>query len=168
MLKSLWKVYAALLRLVVLGLVVVSGAGVMAMMLVTCADVALRLPFIQRPFAGAYDIVEMAGAITLAAALPYTTAVKGHVAIEYFFHRLNRPGRIVVDTVVRLIGMTLFAFLSWRSFVYGGELHSSGQVSQTLQVPIFWIPYVIGVSCAVVVLVIFHNLVCPGREMVKL
>jgi hypothetical protein len=65
------------------------------------------------------------------------------------------------------MGMTLFAFLSWRSIVYGMELRQSGQVAQTLEVPIFWVPWVIGFCCAVVILVIFYNLIHPGREMIK-
>jgi hypothetical protein len=65
------------------------------------------------------------------------------------------------------MGMALFGFLSWRSVVYGLDLYRIGQVSQTLQLPIFWIPYVIGFCCGIVVLVIGHNLVHPGQEMIK-
>ena len=168
---SAWRAvsaaYGKALRVVVFALAVISGAGVLAIMLVTCADVILRLRWINHPFVGAYDIVKIAGAISLAAALPYTTAVKGHVAIEYFFHRLNRRGRLVIDSLIRLLGMALFAFLAWRSVLYGLAFCRTGQVSQTLQLPVFWVPYVIGFCCAIVVLVTAHNLLHPGREMIK-
>ena len=130
-----------------------------------CTDVVLR--YFNHPVKGAYDIVKIAGAITLASALPYTTAVKGHVAIEYFFHKLNRTGRVMLDSVIRLLGMGLFAFLSWRSFVYGLQLRQNGQVAQTLELPIFWVPWIIGFCCLVVLLVIGYNLIHPGREMIK-
>ena len=162
-----WALYERALRLVVYVLVVVSGLGVLTIMGVTCADVILRLKWINRPFVGAYDIVKIAGALSLAAALPYTTAVKGHVAIEYFFHKLNRGGRFIFDTVIRLLGMALFAFLAWRSVLYGLAFHRNEQVSLTLQLPIFWVPWVMAFCCAVVFLVIAHNLVHPGREMIK-
>ncbi len=163
--KSLSAAYTRLLRIVVYLLLAVAGLSVLAMMAITCADVILRL--INRSFIGAYDLVKIAGALSLAAALPYTTAVKGHVAIEYFFHKFNRRGRIVIDTVLRLLGMALFVFFAWRSVAYGFDLHRNGQVSQTLQLPVFWLPFVIGFCCAVVVLVIGHNLIHPGREMIK-
>jgi len=166
-LKALSAAYTRVLRIVVYVLIAVAGMSVLAMMAITCADVILRLKWINRPFVGAYDIVKIAGALSLATALPYTTAVKGHVAIEYFFHKLNRCGRIVLDTLIRLLGMALFAFFAWRSIVYGLNLHRNGQVSQTLQLPVFWVPFVIGFCCAVVVLVIGHNLIHPGREMIK-
>ena len=161
------SLYSRMLCLIVYILVVMAGLGVLTMVAVTCIDVILRLPGINRSLFGAYDIVKITGALTLAATLPYTTAVKGHVAIEYFFHKLNRRGRIVVDTIIRLMGMTLFGFLSWRSFIYGLDLYRTGQVSQTLQLPVFWIPYVIGFCCGIVVLVIGHNLLHPGQEMIK-
>jgi TRAP-type C4-dicarboxylate transport system permease small subunit len=111
--------------------------------------------------------VRISGTITIACALPYTTAVKGHVAIEYFFHKLSRRGRIAVDTVARLAAITLFAFLARESFLLGESFRESGQVTQTVEIPEFWVPYVVAVSCAVVVLVIIHNLLRPGREMIR-
>ena len=161
----LHKIYAGLLRGVVFGLVILSGLSVFVMIGTTCADVILRR--FGHPVNGAYDIVKIAGAISLASALPYTTAVKGHVAIEYFFHKLNHTSRIVVDSICRLLTIALFAFLGWRSILYGNELHANHQVTQTLQLPIFWLPWVIAFCCFVVMLVIVYNLIHPGREMIK-
>lgn len=170
---SLWHAVRrgslAALKAVVYALVVLSGVCVFVMIAVTCADVVLR--YFDRPIKGAYDIVKIAGALTLAAALPYTTAVKGHVAIEYFFHKLNRVGRVIVDSVTRLMAMGLFVFFSWRSVAYGIELRQGGgrqmAMAQTLDMPIFWVPWVIGFCCGVVVLVIAWNLLHPRREMIK-
>lgn len=155
------------LKVMVYALTGVSALSILAMIVIICADVVLRHPWVGRPFIGAFDIVRIAGTVALAAALPYTTAVKGHVAIEYFFHKLNRTGRVVVDSLMRLLSMALFAFLSWRSILYGLELHRTNQVTQTLKLPIFWLPIFIGVCCFVVVLVVAHHLVYPRREMIK-
>jgi len=163
--KRALTVYRKVVRALVFVLSVFAGLGVLTMMLVTCLDVILRI--FGSPLVGAYDIVKIAGAVTIACALPYTTAVKGHVAIEYFFQKLSRPGRIVVDTLARTLAMALFCLLSWQSVLYGAALKRSGQVTLTLQVPVYWVPYVIAVSCGVVVLVILHNLLNPGREMIK-
>lgn len=69
----------------------ISVIGLLTMMVVTCLDVVLRVCGV--PVKGAYDVVRVAGAVTIACALPMTTAMKGHVAIEYFFQRLNRRWR---------------------------------------------------------------------------
>lgn len=163
--RRVWTVFWAVVRGLVLGLAGVSGLAVLVMIATTCTDVVLRLAG-SAP-TGANDIVRLARAAAIACAIPYTTAVKGHVAIEYFFHRLGRRGRIVVDTVARLLGMALFALLSWRTMTYGHQLRRVGQVSLTLEVPLFWVPYLLSLACALVVLVILHNLIHPGREMIK-
>ena len=160
-LERFWRLVRGLVYL----LAGIAGFGVVAMMGVTCLDVVLRL--FGRPLVGAYDIVRIAGAITIACGLPYTTAVKGHVAIEYFFHKLSRRGRVVIDSLVRTACIVLFGFLSWQSVRYGLALKQSGQVTMTLQIPVFWLPYVIALACGAMVLVILYNLLHPGREMIK-
>lgn len=157
-------VHSLFCRLVI-GLAWIAGAAVIVMMLVTCLDVLCRL--FSRPLTGAFDIVRMAGAVSAACAIPYTTAIKGHVAIEYFFHKLGRKGRLFMDAVIRIMAMLLFAAISVQSIIYGMGLHNTGQVSATLQWPLFWIPYVIAFCCAVTVGVIFYNLLHPGKEMIK-
>ena len=159
------RAYLRALRAVVLALAAVSGLAILAMIAVTCADVVLRA--FGRPLTGAFDIVRVAGAVAIACASPYTTAVKGHVAIEYFFQKLNRPGRILVDTVCRLLVMGLFSVFTWQCVMYGNSLRRTGEVSLTLQIPMFWVAYVIAGACAVTVLVKIHNLLHPGREMIK-
>ncbi|MBI5384914.1 MAG: TRAP transporter small permease [Verrucomicrobia bacterium] len=143
----------------------IAGAGLMAMVLVTTCDVVLRI--FRSSFKGAYDIVCIAAALTVAASLPYTTAIKGHVAIEYFFHKLGRRGRLVVDTIMRVLVIALFCLLAWQSVKYGNSLKSSGTVSMTVQLPIFWVPYVLAASCVLVVLITFYHLTHPGKELMK-
>jgi TRAP-type C4-dicarboxylate transport system permease small subunit len=159
--------FTRLLRGLVLGLAIVSGGSVLAIIVVTCLEVILRLPFIGRSLVGAYDITKIAGALSLAAALPYTTACKGHIAINYFSQKLRPQGRLILDSVIHLMGMALFAFLAWRAVLYGVEMYRSGQVSQTLQWPVFWLPWAIGFCCGVVVLVLGHNLLHPDQEVIQ-
>ena len=157
--------FTVFIRALVCALGVLSGLGILTMMLVTCLDVLLR-PF-RVSLTGAVDIVQVAGTITIAGALPYTTAVKGHVAIEYFFQKLSRRNRIIVDTVVRLLGMGLFALLAWESMLYGLQLRQVGRVTSTLEIPLFWVAHVVAVSCASLVLVILHNMLHPGKETIR-
>ncbi len=162
---GLLDIYHAGLRALVSALAYVAGAGLMVMVLVTTADVILRK--LNLGLTGAYDLVKIAAAITAAAALPYTTAIKGHVAIEFFFHKLGRRGRIVVDALMRLGGITLFGLLAWGCIDYGNSLRLKGEVSMTLQLPVFWVPYVLAFSCALVVLIKVYHLSHPGKSMLK-
>jgi len=157
--------YTRVLRYVVGAFTAVATVSVAGMMGVTTVDVLGRT--VARPVPGAYDIVTVLGGLAIGCALPYTTAVKGHVAVEVLFHRLQRRGRIAVDTAHRLLGSGLFGVLAWQSLSYGAGLRASGEVTPTLQIPLYPLVYAVGASCAVVVLVILHHLIHPGRELIR-
>ena len=157
--------YHAALRHAVMALAYVACAGLMVMVSVVTVDVVLRV--CRVPFTGAYDIVRIAAAVTMAAALPYTTAIKGHVAIEYFFHKLGPRGRVVVDALMRGLAMALFGLLAWGCVAYGNSLRTKGEVSMTLQWPVFWVPYVLAASCVLVVLIKLYHLTHPGKPMIQ-
>lgn len=142
-----------------------AGAAVFVMIGVTVLDVGLR--FFRSGIVGAYDIVRMAGAVAVSCALPYVTAVKGHIAIEFFYQKFGRRGRMILDSFFRIVALCLFGFLVYRNFLYGLILMASGQVMPTLKVPVFWIPFVIGVNFALVCAITVYHLLHPGKEMIK-
>lgn len=150
-----------LLRKLVLGLAFVAGAGTVAMMLVTCVDVVARA--FGHPLKGSYDIVRLLSLITLSAALPYTTAVKGHVAVEFFFNRLPPATRLVVDSIMRVLTIALFCLLTVQGVRYGQSLKASGEVMLTLGWPVFWASYVMALGCAVSALVVLQHLLHPRK-----
>lgn len=155
-----------LLRGVVLALAAVSGLSLMLMVALTCAEVLLRAGF-NAPIKGSVDIIGLLCALAMACALPYTSAIKGHVAVEYFFLKLGRRGRIVVDTGIRLVLAAFFVLLGWYLARYGHNLYSTGQVSQTVQLPLFWLPYVMAFCCWVMVAIKFYHIFHPGQSLLK-
>ena len=68
---------------------------------------------------------------------------------------------------MRLLTVVLFLVLAWQSVVYGNALKRGGEVSMTLQIPVFWVPYILGISCVLVALVTLYHLYSPGKEMIK-
>ena len=156
--SSLWQRF---LRRVVLWLAFLAGAGTVAMMLVTCVDITARA--FGHPLKGSYDIVRVLSLITLSCALPYTTAVKGHVAVEFFFNKLPLPARLVVDSVMRILVIGFFMLLCFQGIKYGQSLRASGEVMLTLGWPIYWASYVMAIACAVSALVVLQHLLHPRK-----
>lgn len=156
-----WKGVVALCH----GMTALACLGMVASILVVCADVVLRLA--GHPIKGAYDILRVTGAVTIACALPLTTAVKGHVAIEYFFQKLNRASRLVVDSCMRLIMIGCFLLAAYECAGYGNRFLRSGQVTDTIEMPIFWLPWLMSVAFGLTAVVVVFHLVYPGREMIR-
>jgi len=163
--SPVWQVYAKILRFLVYAMAALAGAGILTMIAVTAIEVLCRIAKIS--LTGVYDIVKIAGGLSMASALPYTTACKGHVAIEYFFHKLSRRGRIVVDSLTRITVFVLFAFFAVQTFKYGLSLQRSGQVSPTLELPDYYVAYVLAFACALVCFIKVYHLFHPGRELIK-
>ena len=159
------ELYRRALVALVMGLNTLAGFSIVFMMLVTCADVVLR--WFGHPIKGSYDLVQIAGALTIACALPYTTAVKGHVAVEFLYLKLGRRGRWFVDALIRLVLISFFVTLALRCVKYGQSLKRSGEVTMTLEIPLYGVMYLIAFSCVVVSLVVLYNLLNPKKELIK-
>lgn len=154
------------IRRIIIVLALIAGLAILVMIGVTVTDVILRI--FGTGITGAYDIVRIMGIIAISFSLPYVTAIKGHIAIEFFYHRFSRTGRIILDSSFRTISVLVFLLLAWRNILYGLLLLNSNQVMQTLPIPVFWIPWMISLSCVLMILTILYHLFHPGKELVKL
>ena len=129
-----------------------AAAAVLAMMGLTCADVIMRL--FRRPIPGTYELVGLLGACFAAFALGYTSLKRGHIAVDFLVDRLPPKAQAVVDAVNALVCSSMFAWIAWALWRYGNDLKSYGQVSMTVQVPIYPFVYGIGMGCALLALVL--------------
>ena len=159
------EIFFNLLRKIIIFLAFISGAAIFVMIGITVTDIFLRL--FKSGITGAYDIVCLAGAVSVACALPYVTAVKGHIAIEFFYHKAGRLGRIILDSLFRLLALSLFSFLAYRNISYGLYLLSTGQVMLTLKIPIFWLPFLLSAVFVLLFFITFYHLTHPGKGMIK-
>jgi len=130
-----------------------AAAALVGMMLLTCADVVMRRSF-NHPIPGTYEIVGLLGALLISFALAYTTAQKGHIAVEFLVQRLSKKIQRVIDAVNQLLGIMLFVIVAWQSVLYAMDLKESGEVSMTVQMPIHPFVFGIAIGCALVSLVL--------------
>ena len=143
----------------------VGGFAVASLILVTVADVVGRQ--IGWPVKGAYDLVRVLGAIAMACALPLTKAVKGHIAIEYFFQKMGARGRAAMDTAMRLVLLALFGLLAGQFVGQGNQFLESGETTATLHMPMFWVSWLAALACLATGGVTLWHLLHPGRSMVR-
>lgn len=155
----------------------VAGAAIVSMMLLTCADVILRLgvtayhkyhwgflaPF--RPIPGTYELVKFLGAVAVAFAMAHTSVKKGHVAVDILVERFPAKIQSLIETITGSFGFILFALISWQSVLYANDLRASGEVSLTLELPFYPFVYGISIAAAAVCLVLLSDL---SKNMIEL
>ena len=143
----------------------IAAIAVTAMMLLTCADVLLRI--LRCPIPGTYEIVGLLGATFVSFSLAHTTTERGHIAVDFIVQKLPLRLQDLVDCINSIICAFLFAVITWQSVVYALDLKNSGEVSMTLQMPIH--PFVFGIAlgCGMLSLVLFLRSVESTLKFIK-
>ena len=161
----MWELYKKIVSWVVRAFAVLAGIGVLVMMLVTCCDIIGR--HFGHAITGAVDIVQVSACIAAICALPYTTAVKGHVAVEFLSQMFPPAVRALVDGIWRVAVIVMYGFMAWGGIVHGNTLFRRHSSTLTIHIPTFWILYVISAVSLVTILVKLYNLAHPGKEMMR-
>jgi len=135
----------------------VASASLVAMMLLTCADVLMRYAF-SRPIIGTYDLVSLMGAVVVSFAMPYTMLKKGHVAVEFLIQNLSKDTQRIIETFTHLIAVSLFSVLIWQAIILARDMRAAGEVTPTLLLPFYPILYCMAVCFFGLCLAILVNL----------
>jgi TRAP-type C4-dicarboxylate transport system permease small subunit len=155
----------------------IAGAAIVIMMLLSTADVLLRLGgplftglewrFLSflKPIPGTYELVSFLGTVAAAFAIAHTSIKGGHVSVSLVTRLLPERARNIIRLITNLLAFVLFGLLSWRSILYAEELRFCGEVSMTLQLPYY--PFIYGVAFAsfAMSVVLINYLVNDIKEM---
>jgi TRAP-type C4-dicarboxylate transport system permease small subunit len=131
----------------------VASAAVAFIMFLTVADVIGRL--FGRPVPGTFELVGFVGAVIISFALPYTSVRNGHIAVDVLMMRMPWLVRVIVYAVNAFVSMVLFGIIAWQSVIYANSLMASGEVSPTLQMPVYPFIYGVAVGCGMLCVVLF-------------
>lgn len=123
---------------------VAGGALLVIMMALTCVDIVGRM--LGYPVFGAYELISFMAALAVALSLPDTHAHKRHIGVEILTTRLAPATRLRLALITDLVALLLFAVVSWRMFVYAGQLRRSGEVSMNLGMPEYTITFAVAVG----------------------
>jgi TRAP-type C4-dicarboxylate transport system permease small subunit len=118
------------------------------------------------PFKGTVDIVSLLGAIVIGWAIAYTQVVKGHIRVDLLVQRLPHRIQYVVDSVINLIGLALFALISWQTIIFAKAISQTGELSEVLKIPITPFASVVAIGCIAITLVLFIDLIKSVSKVV--
>jgi C4-dicarboxylate transporter DctQ subunit len=137
----------------------VSVAALIGMMLLTSSDVVLR--YMGYPIKGTFDIVGLLGTIVVALAIAYTQVLGRHIATAFMASRGNKLVQTINNSIVCLLGLGMYALIAWQCSLLGTKIWRIGRVSDTIEIPLFPLVYVVAFGCALNCLVLltdFYNL----------
>jgi len=149
------------------GLLKIIGATALTgMMLLTVVDVVGR--FFKHPIFGSVELVGFLATIVVAAALPYTYKVDGHVGVEILVRLLPKKKQLIIDLFTRTLSLFLFCLISWQMFLYAMDIHETGEVSMNLEFPIYYIIYLLAFGLLVFSVTILEAIVKNIKQLKEL
>jgi TRAP-type C4-dicarboxylate transport system permease small subunit len=144
----------------------VGGIALTCMMLLTVVDVIGR--FFKYPIFGSVELVGFLATIVVAAALPYTYKVDGHVGVEILVRLLSEKTQIWIDIFTRSLSFVLFSIITWQMFLYAMDIQKTGEVSMNLEFPIYYIIYLLAFGLLIFSVTILETIVDNIKQLREL
>ncbi len=120
----------------------IAGAFMAAMILITCANIFLRIVWV--PIKGTFELMGFFGAVATAFVLGYTQMKKAHISVDILVNRFSQRIRKVFDGINYSICMIFFAVLGWQICRLATTIWKTGEVTETLR--IIYYPFTYGVA----------------------
>ena len=124
-----------------------AAAVLIALMLLTCADVAGRYLF-NSPVWGAFELTEMMLAALIFAGLPLVSLRNDHVTVDLFDPVTPDWLFRIQHVVACVVGAACTAYLAWRLWIRAGNMVAAGETTAQLKITVGWLTYSMSVLMA--------------------
>lgn len=140
----------------------VAVIGLLGLSAFTTLDVLLRWLF-ARPIPGLVDLVTLAGAVLLAACMPWVTASRGHIAIDAIGRSAGPRVRRALDLLGAFVTFVFFAVLAWQYVGFAREMYETGERMAVLRWPVW--PWWSAVAACIVFTAVVAGATLPVRRL---
>jgi TRAP-type C4-dicarboxylate transport system permease small subunit len=137
-------------------LIWIAGVFLVTMILLTCANIFLRL--VWTPIRGTFELMEFFGAIVTAFALGYTQIKRGHIGIDIVVNQFSEKAQRILNGINYSICMIFFALAGWQISKWATTLWKTGEVTETLRIIFYPFTYGVAFGCFVLALVFLVDL----------
>ncbi len=134
-------------------LVWIAGVFLVTMILLTCANIFLRL--VWTPVRGTFELMGFFGAIVTAFALGYTQAKRGHIGIDIVVNQFSEKTQRILNGINYFICMIFFSITGWQIAKWATTLWQTGEITETLSIIFYPFTYGVALGCFILALVLF-------------
>ena len=131
------------IRFIIEGCGIIGVIILLAMMMMTVADVVLRY-FFRQPIIGSMEVSIMLMACIVFLCIGWCALKDGHISVDIITGKLSKKGRAVLNGIDNVVTLLIALLIAWRSFVEAMSVKDMGVTSPILGIPRY--PFVFVVS----------------------
>ena len=144
----------------------VAIAGMVIMSLATAVDV-IGAKLFRWPLPGAFEGTSLLGLVIIVFSLPFTQTQRGHIEIDLLTERFPKGAQKIVGSMVSLLGITLFALITWQMFRFAQTIRIVGRITETLEIPLYPFAYGAAICFFTVFLILVLQFLKMWAEVLK-
>lgn len=156
--------FTAALRRVSTAMHLFAGATLVILLLWTVGDIVGR-SFFSSPFRGTVELTEIAVVVLVYLGLAYAEFKDSHITVDLLFVRLGPRSQLAVRTFAGFVTIAVIALLTWRLFLFAGQLERGGYTTGVLRVPLYPVAYLGVLGSIAFGLAVLSNLIIAIRAL---
>jgi len=114
------------------------------------------------PIPGTFEMTEFALIIIVFASIGFTQIKGEHISIDIITSHFPKRGQAVLEMIMSVLSIAMFALVAWQAFVYAGRLHDGNNVSGVLSIPQYPFAIIVGIGsiiyCLAMLITFLQNL----------
>ena len=138
-------------------LYVIAGSVLACMIILTVFDVILRN--FGHPITGSMEFIQYGGAIVFGFSIPYGTMLGAQVIVDIITEKLSPGKKRMINVVTRCVGIIIFLFVAYNFFVYGIDVHKTGERTASFKVPYYPFAFALSLSFLLQSFTVFRDLI---------
>lgn len=128
-------------------LLLIAGVTLAFMLVFTLVGVSMRA--FGRPIVGDYEVISFLGAVVVGFSVPYTSLLKGHVAVDFLLEMVPRNTSDTIRLATRVLSIVLFLWMGWNFVAMSLDLIKSREVTPVFKVPFYPIALGLAFTCVI-------------------
>ena len=138
------------------GMVGIAGTALSFIVVLTTTDVVLRA--FGRPILGTYEVVAICGGLVIGLAAPFTSWRRGHIAVDVVTRKFPSRAKDISNIATRCVAIGLCLIIGRNIVKIGTDFLEGGEVSNTLQLPLYPVAYAIATCFFILAVVLFCDI----------
>jgi TRAP-type C4-dicarboxylate transport system permease small subunit len=143
-----------------------AGVTMVLLMLWTVADIAGRSLF-SRPLPGTVELTELAVVVLVYLGLARAEDENAHISADLLYVRFGERAQQLVRVFAGIVSLGVVSILTWRLFVFAGQMDAGGYSTGVLRIPIYPVAMLGVLGSAAFTLAVLSNLVDSIQTAVR-